>query len=55
MFAPRCPQCGESRILLAPVKREFISPDFSQPKEVSVGCAECGWQGRLDEVVWVRL
>lgn len=54
MWVPRCPQCGNGNLLLAPANQ----CTHGVLAAVEVYCAECKWRKKLAEVIkqlYVRL
>lgn len=54
LWYPRCLKCGNGNLLLAPA----TNATHNALAFVEVYCAECQWQGRLDENlkrIYVRL
>jgi hypothetical protein len=54
MWYPRCLKCGNGNLLLAPM----TNATHDALAYIEVYCAECQWQGRLDEnlkKIYVRL
>jgi hypothetical protein len=51
MLTPRCPKCGDCKIILAPQ----TNPDHQTGYNLPVACTQCMWAGTLGDVPYVRL
>ena len=51
IWVPRCPRCGYTHMVLAPIKRGIPLP----VEEFPVYCFDCTWVGTMKEVRYVRL
>lgn len=51
MKIPTCPHCGDSKIILAPIK-----PDWNHFEQrcgdLPVHCVDCQWRGTWKEVIY---
>jgi len=55
LWVPKCPQCGDNKIILAP---ETKAPTFRSTQyamEVKTACSQCTWRGTVADVPYTRL
>lgn len=51
MKIPRCPECGECKILLAPINANLnVPPTELVMQNMPVACSHCSWRGTWADV-----